>query len=426
MLKVSHFCTSTTGGAAVLMLRLHQGLLDGGVDSRIHYRRGHLAFSNARRLEFAQGLVSRLLERVTRRIENELLRSPGQLFTALWTPTDTRIAGEDAHRDVFHFHWISQWFDLPSLVQSLPLQAAIVFTIHDFGNITGGCHLYSGCHAFQKECCPCPILHSPLSLFLARVELKRKRNCFRGRRVFVVGNSNWTTQMAASSAVFGTGVSCRTIHPGFEMKEFQFHDKSEAKSILGIAPNRFVVGFGCAELTDGNKNFTDFIKVLQRIADRIPVEALVFGNGFHLGDQPPVRIHSVGQLESTRLLSLVYAAMDVFVMTSGIETFGQVAAEAQACGTPVCAFNVGGLSDAVRDGATGLLSPPGDLTRLTEHLVNLGTNISFRERLGSEARRWSRGTFAMDRIVKQYLDLYNEALNTAEMAATELQAPSIA
>src|SRR5262249_38628102 len=160
---------------------------------------------------------------------------------------------------------------------------------------------------------------------------------------------------------FQNVVSQRTIHPAIDPVEFVRHEKAAAKKLLGIAPDKAVIGFGCAALTDQNKNFPAFVEILNRVSRRHEAEAIVFGDGFREPDPSPAKIHSLGKLASSRLLSLAYSAMDVFVMTSAIETFGQVALEAQACGTPVCAFEVGGLTDAVRHGETGFLSPFGDL-----------------------------------------------------------------
>ncbi len=74
----------------------------------------------------------------------------------------------------------------------------------------------------------------------------------------------------------------------------------------------------------------------------------------------------LGRIDHQRTLALAYSAADVFVAPSRAEAFGQVALEAMACGTPVVAFNVGGLPDMVRPGLTGLLAAPEDATALGE------------------------------------------------------------
>jgi glycosyltransferase involved in cell wall biosynthesis len=409
-MRIAHFNTFTEGGAAVLMLRLHQSLLDSGVESHVYYRKGDLFARNSRQLEFARTRSRRFRERVKGRLENWLLRAPGNLFTTLTAPQGTRLEEPRDVADIYHLHWISHWLDLPSFVASLPPEAPIVLTLHDFGNFTGGCHLYSGCHGFENDCRRCPLLKRPFDRFLARSELKRKKIAFGPRRVHVVGNSAWTTGMAAAATVFRNVASIRTIHPAIDAENFVCREKTEAKKVLGIPCEKLVVGFGCSELTDGNKDFGAFLELLRRISGKLAVEAVVFGNGLSLREQPPVRIHNLGKLASSRLLSLAYSAMDVFAMTSRMETFGQVAIEAQACATPVCAFEVGGLTDAVQDGVTGLLSSYGDLEAMAANVLALGQDAGRRQALGRRGCQWVRDCFTVEKAASAYLGLYEEAL----------------
>jgi D-inositol-3-phosphate glycosyltransferase len=88
-------------------------------------------------------------------------------------------------------------------------------------------------------------------------------------------------------------------------------------------------------------------------------------------------------------LRLFYAAADITVMPSYYESFGMVALEAMACGSPVVASRVGGLTTTVRDGVTGHLVPEGNPDALAQRLATLLADASARERLGREATRWA-------------------------------------
>jgi glycosyltransferase involved in cell wall biosynthesis len=409
-LKVAHFNTHAEGGSAVLMLRLHRALLKAGIGSSVYYRRGHLSDPNCIQLDFANGLLSQLRERVKGRGENWLLRKPGNFFSSLRYPAKTALPLAHRGADIYHLHWISRWLDLPGFIDSLPSAAPIVFTVHDMGNFSGGCHLYSQCHRFQNTCSPCPLIKSPFDSFWARRELNRKKNSLKNRRVFLVGNSRWSTATAASASIFQNAISQRTIYPAIDPAEFVRHEKAAAKKLLGISPDRVVIGFGCAALSDLNKNFPAFVEILGRVVRRQEAEAIVFGDGFREPDQKPAKVHSLGKLASSRLLSLAYSAMDVFVMTSVIETFGQVALEAQACGTPVCAFDVGGLTDAVRHGETGFLSPFGDFEAITANVLSLVENKDRHRNFADVGYEWTRANFTLERAAQSYLSLYQEAL----------------
>jgi len=96
-----------------------------------------------------------------------------------------------------------------------------------------------------------------------------------------------------------------------------------------------------------------------------------------------------------------------------METFGQVAIEAQACGTPVCAFEVGGLPDAVRDGFSGFLVPQGDVPTLTDRVLDLLKDVEKRKCFGISGHKWVGSEFTIERAKEAYLRVYRNALEAS-------------
>ena len=92
-----------------------------------------------------------------------------------------------------------------------------------------------------------------------------------------------------------------------------------------------------------------------------------------------------GEVEEEEL-PLYYAACDVFIMPSDIEGFGIVFLEANACGKPVIGGKVGGITDAIIAGETGLLVDPFDINQIADALVKLLTNSGLAQRLGKRGR----------------------------------------
>jgi D-inositol-3-phosphate glycosyltransferase len=108
---------------------------------------------------------------------------------------------------------------------------------------------------------------------------------------------------------------------------------------------------------------------LSRIAARLGISRLV---------------DFVGAVDQERL-PLFYAAADVTVIPSLYESFGLVAVESMACGTPVVAARVGGLTTTVQDGQTGYLIPWRDPVLYAERIAALLTDEALRRRLGERA-----------------------------------------
>ena len=106
-------------------------------------------------------------------------------------------------------------------------------------------------------------------------------------------------------------------------------------------------------------------------------------------------------------LPYYYSAANVLVMPSHYESFGMVALEAMACGTPVIASNVGGLSHLVQDEKTGYLVPNGDWAALCDKLTNLVENTELQAKLGNNAKK-KAVDYAWPEIARKIIALYNQ------------------
>lgn len=106
-------------------------------------------------------------------------------------------------------------------------------------------------------------------------------------------------------------------------------------------------------------------------------------------------------------LPYYYSAAEVCVMPSLYESFGMVALEAMACGTPVLASRVGGLTYTVQDGVTGYLVPEKDPDVLAERLELLLTDSALRRGMGARAIEFAQ-RYSWPEIADQILKVYDE------------------
>jgi glycosyltransferase involved in cell wall biosynthesis len=105
-----------------------------------------------------------------------------------------------------------------------------------------------------------------------------------------------------------------------------------------------------------------------------------------------------------------YERAAVVCVPSRREGYGVVAREAMAWGRPVVASAVGGLLDAVEDGITGLLVPPGDVRALRDAVARLLADAGLRERLGRAAEAKARAEFSVEAARAALADAYRAAL----------------
>ncbi len=104
-----------------------------------------------------------------------------------------------------------------------------------------------------------------------------------------------------------------------------------------------------------------------------------------------------------------YAAAEMVIMPSHYESFGMVALEAMACGTPVVASEVGGLAFLVRDGETGFHVPGQDPEALADRICRLFTDRALRARLGQQAAQYAQG-YAWPVIAEKMVGVYETVL----------------
>jgi glycosyltransferase involved in cell wall biosynthesis len=121
------------------------------------------------------------------------------------------------------------------------------------------------------------------------------------------------------------------------------------------------------------------------------------------------RVHFLGRVDRPTLRD-AYRTADVFAFpsTNTAEAFGLAALEAQACGVPIVASDLPGLRTVVRQGETGLLTPPKDVPALASALSTLLADRARREEMGHAARAWAASKFSWDRHLDGLLTVYRQ------------------
>ena len=155
-----------------------------------------------------------------------------------------------------------------------------------------------------------------------------------------------------------------------------------------------------------------FIRIRERVnarlvmvgsgPERAPLEESVNSQG--LTDH----VDFVGERHD--LVSMLSSA-DLFLLPSAQESFGMAAMEAMACGTPVVASRVGGLPEVIEDGQTGFLCDENDVEAMADRGVELLTDRALHERIAGGGAIVVRQKFCEEKIVPQYLQLYEDVIS---------------
>jgi D-inositol-3-phosphate glycosyltransferase len=229
---------------------------------------------------------------------------------------------------------------------------------------------------------------------------------------------------------YGAGSSrIRIVPPGVDLSRFHPIEQSYAKSVIGIeAGHRMILFTGRIERLKGIDNVVRAMAILhQRRADwdwgRMCV-SVIGGDPSEEGlreNGEMARLHELrDELGLSELITFLgardqdtlqyyYAAADVLVMPSHYESFGMVALEAMACGTPVIASDVGGLSTLVQDGKTGFRVKVNDPEALAKAIERLMDNEARRRRMGHSAACYAED-YSWQKVVDKLVGVYEEVI----------------
>ena len=163
------------------------------------------------------------------------------------------------------------------------------------------------------------------------------------------------------------------------------------------------------------KRVEDVVRVFAAVRSEIPSRLDLVGDGPDR-ERIQVLVASLGLRDHVRFwgeqgdLIAILQQSDVFLLPSQTESFGLAALEAMACGVPVVASDVGGVSEVVADGETGFLAAAGDVGSLARHVRRLLTDEELRRRMSHSARHLAESQFRLTPAVDRYEAIYRRVL----------------
>jgi D-inositol-3-phosphate glycosyltransferase len=226
------------------------------------------------------------------------------------------------------------------------------------------------------------------------------------------------------------------IPPGVDLCRFYPIPVDEAKEFIGVTcADHMLLFVGRIEPLKGLDVLLDALAILRRRQD---FERYSFCLAVIGGDpeaDPEVMSAEMARIQALcrehGLLDMVtflgkrsqdtlpyyYSAAEAVVMPSYYESFGMVALEAMACGTPVVASQVGGLAFLVQDGVNGFTVPFGDPQALADRLAVLLSDPDLRQQISEQAAAIAQ-QYGWEMIAARLLEVYRDLLSAEGMRVT--------
>lgn len=213
-----------------------------------------------------------------------------------------------------------------------------------------------------------------------------------------------------------------TIPPGVDTELFRPRDRHECRLQLGLPTDRPIILFvGRIDPIKGLDTLLGAAAEIQSAGNHDPLFVFVGGDidaqGNPTGPLSTIvddaRFRGVDDrclfvgAQPQDALPLFYSAADVVAVPSRYESFGLVAVEAMACGTPVVASHVGGLTFTIEDGLTGLLVPHGDIPAFANAVTRLLGDAPLRASMGRESHLAAQ-RFAWESVAQSVIHVYQK------------------
>lgn len=168
------------------------------------------------------------------------------------------------------------------------------------------------------------------------------------------------------------------------------------------------------------KRVKDIILTFEKIENTMPAKLLLVGDGpempkiMNLVDQLQLNESVIFLGKQDNLVEL-YSISDLLLLLSEKESFGLVALEAMACGTPAIGTNIGGIPEVIAHGRTGFICELGNIEQISSCAIKLLQDENLHKKFSEEGIRLVKNRFSSEQIVSQYENIYYQLVEMDEM-----------
>lgn len=396
------------GGAATASRRLMEAVRRLGVDATMLVQ-GKTSADSA--IVGPSGKAKKALAAVRPVLDRLPVAAYGEVvngFSPSWLPDNLDKRVEDFDPAVVQLNWMTNGF--MNVKTPGRIDRPLVWRLPDMWPLTGGCHYNYGCDRFTDSCGSCPKLGSQRQFDLSWWTLRRKRQTWNDGDITVVAPSRWLAEQAERSSA----LDCRRIEVipnALDTATFEPMDPQVGRALFDLPADDRLVLFGAGNPLGDHRKGHDLLRMaLVELATEGGLEdvhLVIFGTDDP--EEPPdfgFDTTYVGYLEDDVSLAMLYSAADAMVVPSRYEGFGQTAAEALACGTPVVAFDATGPRDIVDHEETGYLADPYDPSDLARGIEWVLVETDDDATLSEQARTVAVERYDYGAVGQQYLSLY--------------------
>tara|TARA_Y100000590_G_scaffold388062_1_gene462105 strand:- start:1920 stop:3122 length:1203 start_codon:yes stop_codon:yes gene_type:complete len=376
---------------------LHKALIKLNVDSKllndtpVKNSEKEIIFINK---NYLINLISKIFIYLEKILKFLYYSRPKETFTLGFFGFDITKLEEFKDADIIHLHWLNQGF--VKLKYLSKTNKPIIWTMRDMWAFTGGPHYLMGFEKYESS-------------FISKIIRKKKKNIYKDNFHFVAV-SEWLKNHAEKSDVLNK-FKIEKIDNNIEFNKFFNLNKLESRKKLNILTQKKILLYGAQNPQSKRKGWDIFIKTLEKL-DKSKYFLLIFGNFWSQKtlDKIGIEYKSLGYINSSEKLNLVYSCSDLFVATSIQDAWPKTFAEAMSCGTPVICFKNTSISEIINHKFNGYIVDNFSSNELKQGIDWILNDDNNDTNFGINARNRAED-FDSKKVAKKYIDLYKTILN---------------
>jgi glycosyltransferase involved in cell wall biosynthesis len=353
----------------------------------------------------------------TRKLDKFLLKIEGKLslYSVLTLSASTLYfspcyqQADIIHLQLIHAESFFSLFHLPLMSRT----KKIIWTLHDPWLLSGHCVHSLDCDRWLTGCGHCPDLNLsfPVKRDTTALTWKLKHWIMHHSQITLVVASQWMYKRVQQSPIL-SHLPCHIIPLGLDTKIFQPREKSKSRARFDIPLDAQVLSFRYKSGTDSFKGWQWLEQALISLEIDKPTYLISFDNK---GGMEKLRnkysVIELGWVQDQDMLCDAMNATDIFLMPSIAESFGMMAVEAMACGTPVIVFEDTALQEVVQAPRAGIAVPYKNAKSLTEAIANLLQDSDLRKQLSNSALELVRSEYDIKLYIDRHISLYENMIN---------------
>jgi glycosyltransferase involved in cell wall biosynthesis len=226
--------------------------------------------------------------------------------------------------------------------------------------------------------------------------------------LLVICPSKWIHDCAKRSRLFNN-CDLHIISTGVDLNTFSPKNKLESRNKLELDNNKKFILFGAMNATNDKRKGWEYLKKSLNEMKKHNLlnnfELMIFGN--ENNNEIPnldIKINYFNQIYDEKILSMIYSSADVFVSPSIAENLANTCIESIACGTPVVAFNIGGMNEIIDHKDNGYLAEPYDHLDLAK---GIDWSVTNSENMEKKARDKAKKNFCIKKNTKKLIQILN-------------------